>query len=188
MEMDLTSTRKNIEQKMQRSIDALSAALVKIRTGRAHTGLLDHIQVDYYGARVPIAQVANLTLIDARTIGVTPWEKKIMPIVEKAIRESDLGLNPSAQGDFLRVPMPPLTEERRRDLVKVVKHEGEAAKIAIRAHRRDANEQLKKWLKEKEISEDDERREQESVQKRTDAFIARVDALVHEKEKEIMTV
>src|SRR5260363_230829 len=125
--MDLVNPQKNIEQKMQRSIEVLK----KIRTGRAHTGLLDHVQVEHYGARVPISQVANLTLMDARTIGVMPWDKKIMPVIEKAIRESDLGLNPSAQGDFLRVPMPPLTEERRRDLVKVVKHEGEIAKIAV---------------------------------------------------------
>ncbi len=186
--MDLTHLRKNIEQKMQRSMEILNAALAKIRTGRAHTGLLDHIQVDYYGARVPISQAANLTLIDARTIGVTPWDRKIMPVIEKAIRESDLGLNPSSQGDFLRVPMPPLTEERRRALVKVVKHEGETAKIAVRALRRDANEQLKKRLKDKEISEDSERREQEEVQKLTNAFIARIDALAHEKEKEILTV
>ncbi len=186
--MDLANLRENIEQKMQRSMEVLNEALKKIRTGRAHTGLLDHIQVDYYGARAPISQVANLTLLDARTIGVAPWEKKIMPVIEKAIRESDLGLNPATQGDVLRVPMPPLTEERRRDLVKVVKHEGETARIAVRALRRDANEHLKKWLKDKEISEDDERRAQEEVQRLTNVFIAKIEALVHEKEKEIMTV
>lgn len=184
----MTDIRENIERKMQRSIEMLSEALKKIRTGRAHTGLLDHIQVNYYGARVPISQVANLTLIDARTISVAPWEKNMMSIVEKAIRESDLSLNPSAQGGFLRVPLPPLTEERRRDLVKVIKHEGETAKIAVRALRRDANAQLKKRLKEKEISEDDERREQDEMQKLTDVFIAKIDALVQEKEKEMMTV
>jgi ribosome recycling factor len=186
--MSVADTRKGAEQKMQRSIDAFKNDLSKIRTGRAHTGLLDHIQVDYYGSPVPISQVANLTLVDARTIGVQPWEKKMVPVVEKAIRESDLGLNPSAQGDLIRVPMPALTEERRRELTKVVKSEGETAKIAVRNLRRDANEQLKKLVKDKEISEDEERRAGEDIQKLTDRFVAEIDKLVQTKEAEIMTV
>jgi ribosome recycling factor len=173
---------------MQRSIEAFKADLAKIRTGRAHTGLLDHIQVDYYGSNVPISQVANMTLVDARTIGVQPWEKKMVAVVEKAIRESDLGLNPATQGDLIRVPMPALTEERRRELTKVVKSEGETAKIAVRNLRRDANEQLKKLVKDKEISEDDERRASDDVQKLTDKFVAEIDKLVQTKEAEIMTV
>ena len=156
--------------------------------GRAHTGLLDHIQCDYYGSPVPISQVANLTLIDARTIGVQPWEKKMVQVVEKAIRESDLGLNPATQGDVIRVPMPALTEERRRELTKVVKSEAETAKVAVRNLRRDANEQLKKLVKDKEISEDDERRAGDDVQKLTDKFVAEIDKLVVTKEAEIMTV
>jgi ribosome recycling factor len=173
---------------MQRSIDAFKNDLSKIRTGRAHTGLLDHIQVDYYGSPVPISQVANLTLIDARTIGVQPWEKKMVPVVEKAIRESDLGLNPATQGDVIRVPMPALTEERRRELTKVARSEAETAKIAVRNLRRDANEQLKKLVKDKEISEDDERRAGDDVQKLTDRFVSEIDKLVTTKEAEIMTV
>jgi ribosome recycling factor len=173
---------------MQRSIEAFKADLAKIRTGRAHTGLLDHIQVDYYGSNVPISQVANMTLVDARTIGVQPWEKKMVGVIEKAIRESDLGLNPATQGDLIRVPMPALTEERRRELTKVVKSEGETAKIAVRNLRRDANEQLKKLVKDKEISEDDERRASDDVQKFTDKFVAEIDKLVQSKEAEIMTV
>ncbi|MDR6374048.1 ribosome recycling factor [Paraburkholderia caledonica] len=173
---------------MQRSIDAFKNDLSKIRTGRAHTGLLDHIQCDYYGSPVPISQVANLTLIDARTIGVQPWEKKMVQVVEKAIRESDLGLNPATQGDVIRVPMPALTEERRRELTKVVKSEAETAKIAVRNLRRDANEQLKKLVKDKEISEDDERRAGDDIQKLTDKFVAEIDKLVVTKEAEIMTV
>jgi ribosome recycling factor len=150
--------------------------------------LLDHIQVDYYGSNVPISQVANMTLVDARTIGVQPWEKKMVPAVEKAIRDSDLGLNPATQGELIRVPMPALTEERRRELTKVVKSEGETAKIAVRNLRRDANEQLKKLVKDKEISEDDERRASDDVQKFTDKFVAEIDKLVQSKEAEIMTV
>ncbi|AUT59255.1 MULTISPECIES: ribosome recycling factor [Paraburkholderia] len=186
--MSLADTRKSAEQKMQRSIDAFKNDLSKIRTGRAHTGLLDHIQVDYYGSPVPISQVANLTLIDARTIGVQPWEKKMITVVEKAIRESDLGLNPASQGDVIRVPMPALTEERRRELTKVVKSEGETAKVAVRNLRRDANEALKKLVKDKEISEDDERRGSDDIQKLTDKFVAEIDKLVQTKEGEIMTV
>ena len=186
--MSVADIRKGAEQKMQRSIDAFRNDLSKIRTGRAHTGLLDHIQCDYYGSPVPISQVANLTLIDARTIGVQPWEKKMVPVVEKAIRESDLGLNPATQGDVIRVPMPALTEERRRELTKVVKSEAETAKVAVRNLRRDANEQLKKLVKDKEISEDDERRAVDDVQKLTDKFVTEIDKLVVTKEAEIMTV
>jgi ribosome recycling factor len=186
--MSVADIRKGAEQKMQRSIDAFKNDLSKIRTGRAHTGLLDHIQCDYYGSPVPISQVANLTLIDARTIGVQPWEKKMVTVVEKAIRESDLGLNPATQGDLIRVPMPALTEERRRELTKVVKSEGENAKVAVRNLRRDANEQLKKLVKDKEISEDDERRAVDEVQKFTDKFVSEIDKLTQTKEAEIMTV
>ncbi|MGF7130618.1 ribosome recycling factor [Paraburkholderia sp. EB58] len=186
--MSVADIRKGVEQKMQRSIDAFKNDLSKIRTGRAHTGLLDHIQVDYYGSPVPISQVANLTLIDARTIGVQPWEKKMVQVVEKAIRESDLGLNPATQGDVIRVPMPALTEERRRELTKVARSEAETAKIAVRNLRRDANEQLKKLVKDKEISEDDERRAGDDVQKLTDKFVSEIDKLVTTKEAEIMTV
>lgn len=186
--MAMTEVRKATEQKMLKSIDALKADLSKVRTGRAHTGLLDHVQVEYYGSMVPISQVANIGLADARTITVQPWEKKLLTVVEKAIRESDLGLNPSTQGDILRVPMPVLTEERRRELTKVIKHEGESARVAVRNLRRDANQQLKDLLKKKDISEDDERRAQDDVQKLTDKFVADIDRLVAEKEKEIMTV
>ncbi|WP_424191485.1 ribosome recycling factor [Ampullimonas aquatilis] len=186
--MTIADIKKNTDQKMQKSIESLKADLAKIRTGRAHTGILDHVQVDYYGSPMPINQVANLTLIDARTIGVQPWEKKLVAAVEKAIRDSDLGLNPATQGDVIRVPMPALTEERRRDLAKVVKGEGENAKVAIRNLRRDANEQLKKLLKDKAVSEDDERRAQDEVQKLTDKFIAEIDKLVVTKESEIMAV
>ncbi|MEM5439321.1 ribosome recycling factor [Paraburkholderia diazotrophica] len=186
--MSVADTKKSAEQKMQRSLDAFKNDLSKIRTGRAHTGLLDHIQVDYYGSPVPISQVANLTLVDARTIGVQPWEKKMVSVIEKAIRESDLGLNPATHGDLIRVPMPPLTEERRKELTKIVKSEGETAKVAVRNLRRDANEQLKKLVKDKEISEDDERRAGDDVQKLTDKFVAEIDKLVQTKEGEIMTV
>ncbi|MBN3809250.1 ribosome recycling factor [Paraburkholderia sp. Ac-20347] len=186
--MAVADIKKGVEQKMQRSIDAFKSDLAKIRTGRAHTGLLDHIQVDYYGSPVPISQVANLTLVDARTIGVQAWEKKMVQVIEKAIRESDLGLNPATHGDLIRVPMPALTEERRRELTKVVKNEGETAKVAVRNLRRDANEQLKKLVKDKEISEDDERRGGDDVQKLTDRFVTEIDKLVQTKEAEIMTV
>lgn len=186
--MSIADVRKATEQKMHKSIDTLKADLAKVRTGRAHTGILDHIHVDYYGTPTQITQVANVTLIDARTIGVQPWEKKMIATVEKAIRESDLGLNPSTQGDMIRVPTPPLTEERRKEIVKLVKGEAEDAKIAIRNIRRDANEGLKKLLKDKACSEDEERRAQDDVQKLTDKFVAEVDKLIAEKEKEIMTV
>jgi ribosome recycling factor len=186
--MTIADIRKTAEQKMQKSLDTLKADLAKVRTGRAHTGLLDHIHVDYYGAPTALSQVANVTLVDARTIGVQPWEKKMVQAIEKAIRESDLGLNPATNGDVIRVPMPMLTEERRRELVKVVKTEAEDAKISVRNLRRDANEQLKKLIKDKEISEDDERRAQDDVQKLTDKFVAEIDKLVQTKEGEIMTV
>jgi ribosome recycling factor len=186
--MTLADVKKNADQRMQKSIETLKADLAKVRTGRAHTGILDHVQVEYYGNPTLLTQVANVTLIDARTIGVQPWEKKMIAVVEKAIREADLGLNPSTQGDMIRVPTPPLTEERRKEMVKLVKSEAEDAKIAIRNIRRDANEALKKLLKDKACSEDDERRAQDEVQKLTDKFVADVDKLVVDKEKEILTV
>ena len=184
----LQEVKTNAEQKMSRSIENLKANLAKIRTGRAHTGLLDHIHVDYYGSPTALSQVANVNLVDSRTIGVQPYEKKMVAVIEKAIRDSDLGLNPAASGDLIRVPMPALTEERRRELTKVVKHEGEETKIAIRNIRRDANEGFKKLVKENAISEDDERRGQEDAQKLTDKFIAEIDKLLATKEAEIMTV
>jgi len=184
----IAEIKKTTEARMQKSIEALKTDLAKIRTGRAHTGVLDHIQVEYYGNMVPVNQVANITLIDARTLGVQVWEKPMAPKVEKAIRESDLGLNPSAQGELIRVPMPPLTEDRRRELAKVVKNEGENAKVAVRNLRRDANNGLKERLKKKEISEDDERRAQEDIQKLTDRHIAEIDKLVAQKESELMAI
>ena len=180
--------KKNAESKMQKTLESLRADLQKIRTGRAHTGLLDHVMVDYYGSLMPVNQVANVTLVDARTIGVQPWEKNMVQKVEKAIRDSDLGLNPASQGELIRVPMPALTEERRKDLTKVVRHAGEEAKVAVRNLRRDANEHLKKLLKDKLASEDDERRAQDEVQKLTDRTVAEVDRLVHAKETEILAV
>jgi ribosome recycling factor len=186
--MSVADIRKNADQKMHKSIEALKTDLSKIRTGRAHTGILDHVMVDYYGTPTPIPQVANVTLLDSRTIGVTPWEKKMSGAIEKAIRDANLGLNPASQGDLVRVPMPPLTEERRRELIKVVKHEGENAKVAIRNLRRDAIHALKELLKEKKISEDDERRAQEDIQKLTDKCIAEVDKTVVAKEADVMVV
>ena len=180
--------KKTTETKMQKSLDSLKADLQKVRTGRAHTGLLDHVMVDYYGSPVPIGQVANMTLVDARTIGVQPWEKNMVAKVEKAIRDSDLGLNPATMGEIIRVPMPALTEERRRDLIKVVKHEGENAKVAVRNLRRDANSHLKDALKAKEISEDEERRAQDEIQKLTDRYIAEVDKALAAKEVDLMAV
>jgi len=186
--MSAQEVRQSTDQKMTKSIEALRVTLSRIRTGRAHAGLLDHIQVDYYGSPVPISQVANVTLMDARTIGVSPWEKKMANVIEKAIRESDLGLNPVSMGDLLRVPLPPLSEERRRELAKVVKTEGEHAKVAVRNLRRDANEQYKKLLKDKSLSEDEERRAQEDIQKLTDRNVAEIDRILAEKEKELLTV
>jgi len=186
--MSAQEVRQSTDQKMTKSIESLRVTLSRIRTGRAHAGLLDHIQVDYYGSPVPISQVANVTLMDARTIGVSPWEKKMANVIEKAIRESDLGLNPVSMGDLLRVPLPPLSEERRRELAKVVKTEGEHAKVAVRNLRRDANEQYKKLLKDKSLSEDEERRAQEDIQKLTDRNVAEIDRILVEKEKELLTV
>lgn len=180
--------KKSAEQKMQKSLEALKNDLAKIRTGRAHSGLLDHVTVDYYGSLVPVPQVANVTLIDARTLGVAPYEKKMVGAIENAIRDSDLGLNPASQGDLIRVPMPALTEERRRDLAKIVKGEGEDAKIAVRNVRRDANAALKELLKQKTVSEDDERRAQEDVQKLTDRYVGEIDKLLQTKEAELMAI
>ena len=180
--------KKSTEQKMQKSLEALKNDLGKVRTGRAHSGILDHVQVDYYGSLLPINQVANINLIDARTIGVTPWEKKMGPVIEKAIRESDLGLNPSSVGDTVRVPMPALTEERRKDLIKVVRGEAENARVAVRNLRRDANHALKEAMKAKTISEDDERRAQDDVQKLTDRHIAEIDKALAQKESDLMAV
>jgi len=184
----LDALRKTTESKMHKSVDAFKVDLSKVRTGRAHTGLLDHISVDYYGAPTPLAQVAKVILLDARTIGVSPFEKKMIPVVEKAIRESDLGLNPATAGDTIRVPMPALTEERRKELIKVVRHEAENARIAIRNLRRDANHHLKEALKNKEVSENDERRSQDEVQKLTDRSIAEIDRLLQQKEAELLAV
>ncbi|MBY0572831.1 MAG: ribosome recycling factor [Undibacterium sp.] len=186
--MTVINVKSSADQRMQKSIETLKSDLSKVRTGRAHVGILDHVMVDYYGAPTHITQVANVTLIDARTIGVQPWEKKMMTVIEKAIRESDLGLNPASQGDIIRVPTPPLTEERRKEMVKLVKTEGEDAKIAIRNIRRDANESFKKLVKDKAISEDDERRAIDDIQKMTDKFVLEIDKLLGEKEKEVLTV
>jgi len=186
--MSIPDLKKNAEQKMQQSIEAFKNSLTKVRTGRANPGLLDTVQVEYYGSMLPISQVANVSLLDARTISVSPWEKGMGAKIEKAIRDSDLGLNPSSQGDLIRVPMPPMTEERRKELVKVVKGEGEHAKIAIRNLRRDANDGVKKLVKDKLASEDDERRATEDIQKFTDRYIAEVDKLVSGKEQDIMAV
>ena len=186
--MSVATIRKTTEEKMVTSIESLKTDLQKVRTGRAHTGILDHVQVDYYGSMVPISQVANLSLADARTIVVQPWEKNMANAVEKAIRESDLGLNPASMGETIRVPMPALTEERRRELTKFIKGEGEQTKVAIRNLRRDANESLKRLVNDKEISEDDERRAQADIQKLTDKFVTEVDQVLQSKEAEIMTV
>ena len=186
--MAIAEIRRQAEQKMARSVEAFRNELAKIRTGRAHPGILDQVQVDYYGSSVPISQVANVTLLDARTISVQPWEKGMGAKIEKAIRESGLGLNPASQGDLLRVPMPALTEERRRDLTKVVRHAGEEARIVVRNLRRDANDQARKLVKDKTITEDDERRSQDEMQKLTDRTVGEIDRLVTAKEAEIMAV
>ena len=186
--MTIADIKKTAEQKMGRSVEAFKSDLQKIRTGRAHTGLLDQVHVEYYGSHVPISQVANVTLLDARTLSVQPWEMGMGAKIEKAIRESDLGLNPSSQGDLLRVPMPPLSEERRRDLTKVVRHAAEESKIAVRNLRRDANEHAKRLMKDKEITEDEERRSLDELQKLTDRTIAEIDRLTSAKEAEIMAV
>ena len=186
--MSVADVKKSAQDRMVKSIETLRGDLAKVRTGRAHTGILDHVMVDYYGNPTPINQVANLTLVDARTIGVQPFEKKMAAAIEKAIRDADLGLNPSSQGDQIRVPTPALTEERRKEMVKLCKSEAEDAKIAVRNVRRDANEQLKKLVKDKAISEDDERRASDDIQKLTDKFVADIDKLLAEKEKEVLTV
>ena len=186
--MSIAEIRQNAEHKMNQSLEALKGHLSKVRTGRPNPQILDTVHVDYYGSMVPLSQVANLSLIDARTISVQPWEKNMAQKIEKAIRESDLGLNPAAQGELIRVPMPPLTEERRKELIKVVKAEGENGKVAIRNLRRDANEHAKRLLKDKEITEDEDRRSQDDVQKLTDKHIAEIDKLVQGKEAEIMAV
>ena len=186
--MVIAELKKSTEQKMGKSVESFKHDLAKVRTGRAHTGLLDHVMVDYYGTQTPIAQVAKVTLLDSRTIGVTPFEKKMTQAVEKAIRDSDLGLNPASQGETVRVPMPALTEERRKELIKVVRHEAENARVAVRNLRRDAIHHLKEGLKKKEVSENDERRAQDDVQKLTDRSIAEIDKLLHQKEAELLAV
>lgn len=186
--MSIADVKNTTEHKMQKSLEALRIDLAKVRTGRAHTGLLDHVQVEYYGSMVPVNTVANVTLLDTRTLGVQVWEKAMAGKVEKAIRDCDLGLNPASQGEVIRVPMPALTEERRRDLIKVVKHECENARVAMRNLRRDANAALKDLLKAKECSEDDERRAQEHIQKLTDKYVAEVDKQFAQKETELMAI
>jgi ribosome recycling factor len=186
--MPIAEIRKTAEQKMSKTVESLKGDYQKVRTGRAHTGLLDHVTVDYYGSYLPIGQCANVTLGDARTINVQPWEKKMVQAIEKAIRDSDLGLNPATSGDVIRVPMPALTEERRRDLIKVVRHEAEDARIAIRNVRRDANDHLKRLLKGHEISEDDERRALEDLQKLTDRWISEVDKALQAKEVDLLAI
>ena len=186
--MNAADVRKTAEQKMHKSVEALKQDLSKVRTGRAHAGLLDHVVVDYYGTPTPIPQIGSVSLLDARTLVVTPWEKKLLSVVEKSIRDSDLGLNPSSDGERVRVPMPPLTEERRRDLIKVVRHEAENARIAVRNVRRDANHHLKEMLKKKEIPEDQERKAQDEVQKLTDRHIGEIDTILQQKEADLMAV
>ena len=184
----ITDVKKSAEQKMKKTLETLKVDLGKIRTGRAHTGLLDHIRVDYYGTPTPIPQVSSVALIDARTISVSPWDKKMAPAIEKAIRDSDLGLNPAAMGETVRVPMPALTEERRKELIKVVRHEGENARVAVRNVRRDAIHHLKELLKQKKVAEDEERRAQDDIQKLTDRSIADIDKLLQQKETDLMAV
>jgi ribosome recycling factor len=184
----IADVKKSADQKMQKTLEALKNDLGKVRTGRAHSGLLEHIMVDYYGTPTALKQLANLSVPDARTIAVTPYEKRMAPVIEKAIRDSDLGLNPSTTGDVVRVPMPPLTAERRKELTKVVKHEAENAKVAVRNVRRDANTHLKELVKDKKISEDDDRRGQDEVQKLTDRYIAEIDKVLHAKEADLMAV
>jgi len=184
----IADIKKSAEQKMRKTVDTLKTDLAKIRTGRAHPGILDHIKVDYYGTPSPIPQVSSVALIDAKTISVTPWDRKMTPAIEKAIRDSDLGLNPAAMGESVRVPMPALTEERRKDLIKVVRHEGENARVAVRNVRRDAIHQLKDLVKQKKVSEDEERRAEDEMQKLTDRSIADIDKLLQQKESDLMAV
>ncbi|MES1982845.1 MAG: ribosome recycling factor [Pseudomonadota bacterium] len=184
----IADVKKTAEQKMNKTLETLKADFGKVRTGRAHPGILDHVMVDYYGNPTPINQISGVTLIDARTIGVQPWEKKMVTAVEKAIRDSDLGLNPATNGDMIRVPMPMLTEERRRDMIKVVRGEAENGRVAVRNIRRDANEHLKRLLKDKEISEDEERRAQDEIQKLTDRFVAEIEKALQVKEADLLAV
>jgi len=184
----IVDVKKTAEQKMKKTLETLKGDLGKVRTGRAHAGLLDHVMVDYYGTPTPIAQVANVTLVDARTIGVSPWEKKMAAVIEKAIRDADLGLNPATMGEMVRVPMPALTEERRKELIKVVRHEGENARVAVRNVRRDAISQLKDLLKQKKVAEDEERRAQDDIQKLTDRHVADIDKMLQQKEADLMAV
>jgi ribosome recycling factor len=186
--MGIGDIKKQATEKMAKSVETLKHDLAKVRTGRAHTGLIDHLRVDYYGSEMPINQVANITLSDARTIAIQPFEKKMTPVIEKAIRDSDLGVNPATSGDVIRVPMPALTEERRRELAKIVKHEGENAKVAVRNIRRDAMSHVKALLKEGEVSEDDDKRAEKDIQVMTDKAVADIDRLVAEKEKELLAV
>ena len=184
----MNEVKENASARMQKSVDSLKLDLSKIRTGRAHAGILDHISVDYYGAQTLLTQLANITVADATTINIQPYEKTMIQAIEKSIRESDMGLNPATSGELIRIPMPALTEERRRDLINVVKSEGENSKISIRNIRRDCNEILKKLSKEKEISEDDERRMQEEIQKITDEFIVEIDKIIDAKEKDLLVI
>lgn len=184
----INDIKKDAEKRMQRSIEALNHELSRMRTGRASAALLDHIQVDYYGSSTPIKQVANVVVEDARTLSITPWEKQMIPVIEKAIMTAELGLNPVTAGSVIRVPMPPLTEERRREFVRLVKQEGENARVAVRNIRRDANSDIKQLLKEKEITEDEERRAQDAIQKLTDKYVEEIDAILEKKEKDIMEV
>jgi len=186
--MNIAEIKKQAVEKMAKSVDTLKHDLSKVRTGRAHAGLVDHLKVDYYGTETPIPQVANVTLADARTIQIQPWDKKMVHAVEKAIRDSDLGVNPATSGDVIRVPMPPLTEERRREMTKIVKHEGENAKVAVRNIRRDAMNHVKALLKEGEVSEDDDKRAEKEIQQLTDKSIGDIDKIVADKEKELMAV
>lgn len=180
--------KKDAAERMGKSVDALKQDLSKIRTGRAHTSLLDHITVPYYGTDTPLAQVAAVAVSDARTLAVTPWEKQMIPVIEKALMTSDLGLTPNSAGNVIRVPLPPLTEERRRDLIKVVRNEAEQARVAVRNIRRDANSTVKDLVKDKEISEDDQRRAEDDIQKLTDKYIKEVDAALEAKEKELLEI
>ena len=180
--------KKDAERRMAKSVESLRTELSKLRTGRAHTSLLDHVTVEYYGSDVPLSQVSNINVADPRTLSVTPWEKQMVPVVEKAIASSDLGLNPVTSGEVIRVPLPALTEERRKDMIRVVRQEGEGARVAIRNIRRDVNSDCKALLKEKEITEDEERRAEDDIQKITDRFIAEVDKLLEAKEKDLMEI
>ncbi|MEN8170175.1 MAG: ribosome recycling factor [Pseudomonadota bacterium] len=184
----INDINKDAERRMQKSVEALKTELTKIRTGRPHPSLLDHVTVDYYGSEVPISQVANINVEDARTLSVTPWEKPMVAVVEKAIMASDLGLNPATNGNLIRIPMPPLTEERRRDLTRVVKGEGEQAKVAVRNIRRDANSDFKSLLKDKEISEDEAHGAEDAIQKLTDKYVADIDAVLQEKEQDLLSM